>query len=109
MSFVSADRMVTAPQLNSSDWIEHRIGTVIVAGEDIVWMTELLELLHVHVSFSLIVPVNSSLNVSVMTFVEGMELALTTTEAVQIRPITWEDRPKRSVSRDITDSLGMMK
>ena len=75
MSLVSADRMVTAPQLNSLDSIEHRIGTVIVAGEDTVWMTELLELLPGHVSFSLIVPVNSSLNVSVMTSVEGMELA----------------------------------
>ena len=72
-------------------------------------MTELLELLLGHVSFSLIVPVNSSLNVSVMTSVEGMELALIATEAVQIRPIMWEDRPKRSVSRDITESLGMMK
>ena len=85
------------------------MGTVIVAGEEIVWMTELLELLPVQVSFNLIVPENSSLNVSVMTSVEGMELTLIATEAVQIRPTTWEDRPKRSVSRDITESLGMMK
>ena len=82
---------------------------MIVAGEETVWMTELLELLPVHVSFNLIVPVNSSLNVSVMISVQGMELAFTATEAVQIRPIMWEDRPKRSVSRDITVSLGMMK
>ena len=85
------------------------MGTVIVAGEEIVWMTELLELLPVHVSFNLIVPVNSNLNVSEMTSVEGMELALIAIEAVQIRPITWEDRPNRSVSRDITESSGMMK
>ena len=109
MSLVSADRMVTAPQLNSSDWIEHRTGTVIVAGEEIVRVIELLELSPGQVSFSLIVPVNSSLNVSVMTSVEGMELALIAIEAVQIRPITWEDRPNRSVSRDITESSRMMK
>ena len=82
---------------------------MIVAGEEIVWMTELLELLPVHVSFSLIVPENSNLNVSEMTSAEGMKLALIAIEAVQIRPITWEDRPNRSVSRDITKSLGMMK
>ena len=85
------------------------MGTVIVAGEEIVWMTELLELLPVHVSFNLIVPENSNLNVSEMTSVEGMELTLTVIDAVQIRPITWEDRPNRSVSRDITESSGMMK
>ena len=85
------------------------MGTVIVAGEEIVWMTELLELLPVHVSFNLIVPENSNLNVSEMTSVEGMELTLTVIDAVQIRPITWEDRPNRSVSRDITKSSGMMK
>ena len=101
--------MRTAPQLNSLDWIEHRMGTVIVAGEEIVWMTELLELLPVQVSFNVIVPENSNLNVSEMTSVEGMELALIAVEAVQIRPITWEDRPNRSVSRDITESSGMMK
>ena len=109
MSFVSPDRMMTAPQLNSLEWIEHRIGTVIVAGEEIVWMTELLELLPVQVSFNVIVPENSNLNVSEMTSVEGMELALIAVEAVQIRPITWEDRPNRSVSRDNTESSGMMK
>ena len=85
------------------------MGTVIVAGEEIVWMTELLELLPVQVSFNVIVPENSNLNVSEMISVEGMELALIAIEAVQIRPITWEDRPNRSVSRDITESSGMMK
>ena len=85
------------------------MGTVIVAGEVIVWMTELLELLPVHVSFNLIVPENSNLNVSAMTSVEGRELTLIAIDAVQIRPITWEDRPNRSVSRDITESSGMMK
>ena len=109
MSLVSADRMVTAPQLNSSDWIEHRIGNVIVAGEEIVRVIELLELLPGHVSLSLILPVNSSLNISVMTSGEGMELALTATDTVHILPIMWEDRPKSSVSLDITESLGMMK
>ena len=61
------------------------MGTVIVAGEKIVWITELLELLPVHVSFNLIVPENSNLNVSEMTSVEGMELTLTVISAVQIR------------------------
>ena len=101
--------MRTAPQLNSLDSIEQRMGTTIVAGEEIVWMTELLELLPLQVSFSLIVPENSNLNVSEMTSVEGMELALIAIEAVQIRPITCEDCPNRSVSRDITESSGMMK
>ena len=106
---MSPDRMMTAPQLNSLDEIEHRTGTVTIAGEEIVWMTELLELLPVQVSFNLIVPVNSNLNVSEMTSVEGMELALIAIDAVQMRPITCEDRPNRSVSRDITESAGMMK
>ena len=50
------------------------MGTVIVAGEVFGRMTELLELLTVHVSFNLIVPEISNLNVSEMTSVEGMEL-----------------------------------
>merc|ERR1712237_26347 len=74
--------MTTAPQLNSLEWIEHRMGTMIVAGEDIVWMTELLELLPAQVSFSVIVPWNSNLNFSEMTSAEGMELALIVVEAV---------------------------
>ena len=98
--------MTTASQLNSLDRIEHRMGTVIVGGDEIVWMIDLLPL---HVSFNLIVPVNSSLNVSEMTSVEGIELALIAIDAVQIRPITCDDLPNRSVSRDITESSGMMK
>ena len=72
-------------------------------------MTELLELRPVQVSFSSIVPWNSNLNVSEITSVDGIELALIVIEAVQIRPITCEDCPKRSVSRDITESSGMIK
>ena len=98
--------MTTASQLNSLDLIEHSMGTVIVAGDETVWMVDLLPL---HVSFNLIVPVNSSLNVSEMTSVEGIELALIAIDAVQMRPITCEDRPNRSVSRDITEPSGMMK
>ena len=72
-------------------------------------MTELLEFLPGHVSLSLIVPVNSSLNISVMTSGEGMELALTAIDTVHNRPIMWEDHPNSSVSLDITEFLGMMK
>ena len=89
-SFVSPDRMVTAPQLNSFDDIEQRTGTVTTAGEEIVWMTGLLDLFPLHVSFSSIVPVNSSLNDSEMTSDEGTELTLIAIEAVQMRPITCE-------------------
>ena len=98
--------MTIASQLNTLDSTEHRMGTVTVAGDDIVWMVDSLPL---HVSFNSIVPKNSSLNVSEMTSVEGMELALIVMDAVHILPITCEDLPNRSVSRDITKSLGMMK
>ena len=101
--------MVTAPQLNSSDWSEHRIGNLIVAGEEIVWVIEPLELFPGHVSLRVMVPSNSNSNISMMTSVEGMELALTATATVHIQPTMWEDRPKSSVSLDITESLGMMK
>ena len=97
---------MTASQLNSLDCIDHRMGTVTVASDDIVWMVDSLPL---HVSFNTIEPVNSSLNVSEMTFVEGMEVALIVIDAVHIRPITCDDLPNKSVSRDITESLGMMK
>ena len=80
-----------------------------MAGDEIVWMTGLLDLFPLHVSFSTIVPVNSSLNDSEITSDEGMELTLIAIEAVQMRPITCEDWPNMSVSRDITESSGMMK
>ena len=63
-SFVSPDRIRTAPQLNSSEAIEQRTGTVIVAGEWIVWVVEVLPFRPAQVSFSWIVPRNSRRNVS---------------------------------------------
>ena len=108
-SFVSPDRIRTAPQLNSSEAIEQSTGTVIVAGEWIVWVVEVLPFRPAQVSFSRIVPRNSSRNVSETASVEVMELALMEDEAVQTLPTTCDALPKRSVSRDITDSFGMMK
>ena len=98
--------MMTASQLNTLDSTEQRIGTVTVAGDEMTWIVDSLPL---HVSFSFIVPKNSNLKVSEMTSVEGMELALIVIDAVHIRPITCDDLPNRSVSRDITESSGMMK
>ena len=66
---------MTAPQLNSSDWSEHTIGNLIVAGEDITWMAELLDPFPGQVSFSLMDPVNSSVNTLMSTSGEGVELA----------------------------------
>ena len=101
--------MVTAPQLNSSDWIEHRIGNLIVAGEDITWVIELLDPFPGQVSLSEMVPWNSNVNTSMSTSVEGVELALTVMAAVHNRPTMWEVRPKNLVSLDITESLEMTK
>ena len=82
---------------------------MIVAGELIVWVAETLPFRPAQVSFSWIVPWNSNRNVSEIASVEVMELALMEDEAVHTLPTTCDDLPKRSVSRDITDCLGMMK
>ena len=98
---------MTAPQLNSSDWTEHTIGNVSVAGEDISWMIELLDPFPGQVSFSLMWPVNSNLNTSISTSGEGMELALIVVAAVHMRPIICEARPKTWVSFDRIESSEM--
>ena len=106
---VSADRRMTAPQLNSFEWSEHKIGNLIVAGEDITWVIELLDPFPGQVSLSEIVPFNSSMNISMSTSGDEVELAFTVIAAVHICPMMWEVRPKNSVSLDRTESLEMMK
>ena len=61
------------------------------------------------VSFNTRTPENSSWNDSETASVEVVALALMEDEAVHTLPTTCDPLPKRSVSRDMTDSFGMMK
>ena len=61
------------------------------------------------VLFNTRVPENSSWNDSETASVEVGALALMDDEAVHTLPTTCDPFPKRSVSRDMTDSSGMMK
>ena len=87
-NLVSPDRIRTAPQLNSSEAMEQRTGTVTLAGERIVWVVVVLPFRPAQVSFSWIVPWNSNRNVSETASVEVTELALMEDEAVQTLPTT---------------------
>ena len=85
---------MTAPQLNFSDCSEQTTGSLIIAGEDISWMIELLDPLRGQVSLSLMVPLNMSVNTSMSTSREGVVVALTETSAVHNLPTMCEVRPK---------------
>ena len=74
-----------------------------------MWVVVVLPFRPAQVSFNSIDPENSSRNVSETASVDVMALALMEDEAVQTLPTTCDPLPKRSVSRDITDSSGMMK
>ena len=106
---MSHERIRTAPQLNLSEAIEQNMGTVTVAGEWTLWVVEMLPFLPSQVSFNTSVPENSSRNDSETASDEVVALALMDDEAVHTLPTTCDPFPKRSVSRDMTDSSGMMK
>ena len=93
-SLVSADLRVTAPQLNFSERSEQTTGNLIVAGEDISWVIELLDPLCGQVSLRVMVP----LNWRVSTSGEGVVVALTELSTVHILPMMCDVRPKNCVS-----------
>ena len=106
---VSPERIRTAPQLNLSEDMEQKIGTVTKAGDCTSWVVELLPFLPSHDSFNTRDPENSRRNDSEIASVEVTVLALMEDEAVQILPTTWAPFPRISVSRDMMDCSGMRK
>ena len=105
---VSADLRVTAPQLNLSECSEKTTGNLIVAGDDITLVSELLDPLCGQVSLRVMVPLNWRVNTSKSTSGEGVVVALTELSTVHILPMMCDVRPKNCVSFDKTASLEMM-
>ena len=105
---VSADLRVIAPQLNLSELNEQTTGNLIVAGEDISLVSELLVPLWGQVSLRVRVPLNWRVNTSKSTSGEGVVVALIELSTVHILPMMCEDLPKNCVSFDKIASLEMM-
>ena len=106
---MSPERIRTAPQLNLSEAIAQKIGTVTKAGDSTLRMVELLPFFPSHVSFRTSVPENSNRKDSDTASVEVVALALMDDAAEHILPTTCAPLPNRSVSRLQTESSGMMK